>query len=318
MNAKIALAAATALVCSGLLGACGPHNTLAIRGGGADGDDRVKALEQKLAESDARLAELQQKVDTLEASPAQAGKPGVPRGSALGTGFSRPAGTAAASEAGTAAPAARAPAGPPPLGPKPSPNPKPLPEPRPRHGRVGPAEPVTPEAAMAADRTVSPAPQAPPAPVAASPSPAAGPAVTAPVPASVSAGVAAAAPAEKAEYNQALQLAINGRTAEAKAAFDAFMAAHPQSPLTPDALYWVGEGAYQGGDYRSAINDFDRVAKGWPGHAKAADAVYKMALAQEKAGDTAGARATLERYLKDYPNAELAGAVRQKLQALPK
>ena len=85
----------------------------------------------------------------------------------------------------------------------------------------------------------------------------------------------------------------------------------------PNALYWVGEGAYQSGDYQGAVADFDKVAKSWPGHHKAGDALYKMAMAQEKAGDVAAARATLERFLKDYPNAELAGAARQKLQALP-
>lgn len=60
------------------------------------------------------------------------------------------------------------------------------------------------------------------------------------------------------------------------------------------------------------------MAKGWPGHHKAADSLYKMALAQEKLGDAAAARASLERYLKDYPNAELAQAARQKLQTLAK
>jgi tol-pal system protein YbgF len=127
-----------------------------------------------------------------------------------------------------------------------------------------------------------------------------------------------ASPAEKAAYNKALQLAINGHQAEAKAAFDQFLAAHPRSPLTPNAMYWLGEGAYQSGEYQAAIAEFQKVAKGWPGHHKAADSLYKIAQVQEKSGDLKAARATLERYLKDYPNAELAGAVRQKLQALPK
>ena len=40
-------------------------------------------------------------------------------------------------------------------------------------------------------------------------------------------------------------------------------------------------------------------------------------MAQEKSGNIPAARTTLERFLKEYPNAELAGAARQKLQALP-
>jgi len=218
-----------------------------------------------------------------------------------------------------------------------------------RGSRVGPAAnaaPATPEAAIAADRGETPAlvppvaetpPQAPvaasgpaattpPAPAAAAPPASAQPVapssleVSTPEPKTSSLApdnAETASPTEKAEYNRALQIAINGRTAEAKAAFDQFMAAHPKSPLTPNALYWVGESSYAGGDYQKAISEFERVARGWPGHHKAADSLYKVAMAQEKLGDVAAARATLERYLKDYPNAEMAGVARQKLQALP-
>lgn len=138
-------------------------------------------------------------------------------------------------------------------------------------------------------------------------------------PASPVAGSAETAPAgEKAEYNRALQLAINGKPAAAKAAFEQFLTAHPQSPLTPNALYWVGEGAYSRGDFQAASQDFEKVIAGWPRHHKAADSLYKLAMSQEKAGNTAAARASFERYLKEYPNAELAGLARQKLQFLPK
>jgi len=177
-------------------------------------------------------------------------------------------------------------------------------------------------------------PPAPPATPPASPepaaqaAPAATPAATAPEPAPKPAPTGGAggpggyaetaSPAEKEAYNRALQLAINGNAKAAKTAFEQFLDANPNSPLAPNALYWVGEGAFAAGDYKTAIGDFEKVAKGWPGHGKAADALYKLAMAQEKAGDTAAARASYERYLKDYPKAELAGLVRQKLQSLPK
>lgn len=190
-----------------------------------------------------------------------------------------------------------------------SPAPTAAPEPQPAKAETSakaappasaPADPTAPPASALAD---APAGPKEPAPKGSGPAP--GYAET-------------ASPAQKAEYNRALQLAINGRTAEAKTAFDQFLANHPSSPLTPNALYWVGEGAFAQGDYMTAIADFEKVAKGWPGHHKAADSLYKMAMAQEKAGNMAAARASLERYLKDYPNAELAAVARQKLQALPK
>jgi tol-pal system protein YbgF len=194
-------------------------------------------------------------------------------------------------------------------------------------GRVAPA---TPEAAIAADRAATPpAPSAPPATAAPASSETAAPPAPAETPSAAAKADAAkggrpgssaeaASPAEKEEYNLALQQAINGNAKAAKAAFESFAAAHPTSPLAPSALYWVGESAYAAGDYKTATTDFEKVAKGWPGHGKAADALYKMAMAQEKAGDMPAARATLERYLKDYPDAELASVVRQKLQTLPK
>ncbi|EFL50229.1 tol-pal system protein YbgF [Solidesulfovibrio fructosivorans JJ]] len=184
------------------------------------------------------------------------------------------------------------------------------------------AGPAATPAAPPATATAAPAPTEPAAPPV-SPVPAATPEPSPkPVPAGGGSGpggyAETASPAEKAAYNRALQLAINGNAGAAKAAFEQFLAANPKSPLAPNALYWVGEGAFSSGDYKTAIGDFEKVAKGWPGHSKAADALYKMAMAQEKTGDTAEARASYERYLKDYPNAELAGLVRQKLQTLPK
>ncbi|MGE4536017.1 MAG: tol-pal system protein YbgF [Desulfovibrio sp.] len=179
-----------------------------------------------------------------------------------------------------------------------------------------PAPPATPPA--------SPEPAAPAAPGATPATPAAMAPESSPKPAPTGGGsgpggyAETASPAEKDAYNRALQLAINGNGKAAKAAFEQFLAANPNSPLAPNALYWVGEGAFAAGDYKTAIGDFEKVAKGWPGHGKAADALYKLAMAQEKAGDTTAARASYERYLKDYPKAELAGLVRQKLQSLPK
>jgi tol-pal system protein YbgF len=331
----------------------------------------LQEMEKRQAETEARAAALDKQVIELSAALRAQGvkmpDAAVPRGSALGMGFADPAAAAA-----SAAPSGSKPGGPavpppvaapasapassrpsPPLADTgqgiPMPPMQKLPpakaqpatrasDSKSRHGlgRVGPAEPpVTPEAAIAADKaattTPSPAatektpPQTSPPPQAATTAPglpdAPAPQTPPPPPPADGKHPAGAAetalPTEKTEYNKALQLAINGNVGAAKAAFEQFLTDHPQSTLAPNALYWVGEGAYAAGDYKTAITDFEKVAKGWPGHGKAADALYKLAMAQEKSGDTAAARASYARYLKDYPNAELAGLVRQKLQALP-
>jgi len=379
MNEKKVLAAATALVLSGLLGACGPNNTLAVHNNSGSTDFRLKALESSLQKTqeelkalagkqhqdDARQAEIQKKLSEIAAAlqiPQQqrGGKKATPQASALGVGFARPGAasadalvdpgqpTPAGSPDKAAEPGAQAPVAPPadsqvPGTPSPTPPGASAPatvgaaptgalaaagstaaaspsQPTPAPAVVPPKEPVPPasiegrsrkgsrvgppDAESSAERTEAASSPTSKAPL--------GKAVS-PVPGSVE----NAPTAEKNEYNRALQMAINGRTVEAKAAFDQFLTAHPQSSLAPNALYWVGEGAFAAGDYKTAISDFEKVAKDWPGHAKAADSLYKMAVAQEKAGDMAGARASLERYLSGYPNADLAGVVRQKLQSLP-
>lgn len=392
MSGKRILTAILVVALPGLLGACGPGNTLVGRHSpGANGDSRLKSVETGLhqlqeqvkaikhhqTENDAHIAALQKRLGLPVVQKTTPG-PAVPQGSALGTGFTHP-------EAESPAPAATSPSPPtvaqaqpaPQLSasfptpiPQPAATPKPTetataPSPLPRPARhtpavggkgawVGPptaakhrtgssagsSAPATPEAAIAADRSAgvtktaqpapvgvtTPSPTAPtptpptaqptPAATAPQPTPTAPPTATPTQPALIPGNPERASAAGKVAYNQALQLAINGHRAEAKAAFDQFMAAHPKSPLVPNALYWIGEGAYQSGEYKAALADFEKVAKGWPGHHKAADSLYKIAMTQEKSGNIAAARVALERYLKDYPNAELAGAARQKLQTL--
>lgn len=118
--------------------------------------------------------------------------------------------------------------------------------------------------------------------------------------------------AEKNGYKEALWLAMNGQTAQSKAAFNAFLTNYPASPLTPNALYWIGECDYNQKNYAQSILSFQTVVDRYPGHQKAADSLFKIGMAQEQLGDRAGAAASFQALAARYPESELAGAARSR------
>lgn len=119
---------------------------------------------------------------------------------------------------------------------------------------------------------------------------------------------------ETREYEAALNLFRANKLKEAAAAFEAFAKAHPDSTLTPNAYYWLGNAHYALRDCKKGI-DAQRVVVGkWPTHAKAADALLNVATCQQELGDSKSARATLEALLAKYPESSAAGAARQRLK----
>src|SRR5581483_5312950 len=54
------------------------------------------------------------------------------------------------------------------------------------------------------------------------------------------------------QYSDAMNLLAKARYDEARAAFRAFADAHPDDPLAPQAVYWIGDIAYVQKDYPTA------------------------------------------------------------------
>jgi tol-pal system protein YbgF len=172
--------------------------------------------------------------------------------------------------------------------------------------QAAPAVPAQATPVATAVQGPEPVPGRAPTPLAPTPSPAPGPVSGKP-----SAG-------EEADYNKALKLALNGKPREAKAAFSDFLARHPQSALSPNVRYWIGESDYIQGNMSQAAQSFSEVSTRYAGHHKAADSLYKLGMVQEKLGDTAAARTAYETLVRDYPSSELTGNAKRKLEQLPR
>lgn len=120
--------------------------------------------------------------------------------------------------------------------------------------------------------------------------------------------------AEAREYEAALNFFKANKIKEAATAFDAFVKAHPESSLAPNAQYWLGNANYALRDCKKAIDDHKLVVSKWPQHAKAPDALINIATCQQELGDAKGAKASLETVLIKYPDSSAAATAKQRLK----
>lgn len=115
-------------------------------------------------------------------------------------------------------------------------------------------------------------------------------------------------------YEKAITALKAGKAKEATGAFDAFIAAYPQSKLLGSAHYWNGYARSQVKDYRGAAAMFGKFADGWPDDARAADALESQADNLLAARDASGAKAVLQRLAERYPASEAGKRARAQLK----
>jgi tol-pal system protein YbgF len=98
--------------------------------------------------------------------------------------------------------------------------------------------------------------------------------------------------------------------------FRAFLADFPQSQLSDNAQYWIGEAHYAQGQFNQAIEEFRKVIDEHPGQDKVAAAYYKIALCFINLRDTVTARRYLTYVLEHYPSTNEARLAEEKLAAM--
>lgn len=134
-------------------------------------------------------------------------------------------------------------------------------------------------------------------------------------PATVPGKKAASDPAAEArEYEVALNFFKANKIKEAAGAFEAFVKEQPDSTLTPNAQYWLGNAHYSLRDCKKSIDAYRAVVNKWPQHPKAPDAMINMATCQQELGDAKGAKSTLESVLVKYPESPAATTAKQRLK----
>ncbi len=107
----------------------------------------------------------------------------------------------------------------------------------------------------------------------------------------------------RAQFNSALDLLAKARYDDARAAFRSFADANPDDPLTPQAVYWVGDIAFVQKDYPNAAHAFAEQIKKYPTNSRGPDSMLKLGQSLIAMGQTKEGCMTLGALPSRYPNA---------------
>jgi tol-pal system protein YbgF len=125
-----------------------------------------------------------------------------------------------------------------------------------------------------------------------------------------------AEPAEKRDFDAALEMLRASDFDGAGKAFAAFVRRYPASGYLPSALYWQGNAQYATRDYKNSIASHQRLISQYPANLRTPEAMLAMANSQIELKDTRTARRTLEQLIKLHPESEAAAAGRDRLSRL--
>ncbi|WP_267224883.1 tol-pal system protein YbgF [Dyella silvae] len=174
-------------------------------------------------------------------------------------------------------------------------------------------------AANAGNASAGNAPNTAPA---ANPAPAAAPAPAAEAGkgAKPAAGKGAAAPANaagaQAAYDEAFKSLRGGDYVQASRGFRGFIQQYPDSPLLPNAYYWLGESYYVTMNYPVALQTFQILLSQFPQSEKAPDAMLKLGYSQIELKQVDAGKATLKTVSTKYPGSKAASLAQERLRRL--
>jgi tol-pal system protein YbgF len=120
-------------------------------------------------------------------------------------------------------------------------------------------------------------------------------------------------PEARMVYESAYLNYVKGNYDESIDGFKSYMKIAPESALSDNALYWIGECYYAKGKRQDAVNTFNELINGYPKSNKKSTALYKIGIIYEEAKELKIARMYFERVIKEYPNSPEAGLAENRL-----
>jgi tol-pal system protein YbgF len=118
------------------------------------------------------------------------------------------------------------------------------------------------------------------------------------------------------EYRMALALVEQKNCDEAVPRLRSYLRKHPDTGLSDNAQYWIGECYYAQRDFNNAILAFYDVTRRYPKGDKVCAAMLKQGFAFAELGDAADARIVLERLIQTHPDCDEVSRARAKLSGL--
>ena len=117
-------------------------------------------------------------------------------------------------------------------------------------------------------------------------------------------------------YTSALRDFNSGKYDLARQQFLDYIKFYPDTDLTSNAQFYLGEILYRQGNFRAAIDEYDKVLTNYPKSFKLAAARLKKGMALLELGQKTSAMRELREVIRRHPNSEEARAARAKLREL--
>jgi tol-pal system protein YbgF len=115
-------------------------------------------------------------------------------------------------------------------------------------------------------------------------------------------------------YESAYRNYVKGNYQEAIRGFESYLEIAPESPLSDNALYWIGESYAAMGKSQNAVASLQALITRFPDSNKKPTALYKIAVIYEETGDIKTAKNYYNRIIQEFPNSAEAALARDKLK----
>ena len=117
-------------------------------------------------------------------------------------------------------------------------------------------------------------------------------------------------------YKDAYETFHKGDLEGARRKFEAFLKQYPNTELSDNAQFWIGETYYLKKDFERAILEYEKAIVKYPEGDKIPAALFKQALAFFELGDKTNARNLLKRVIEKYPHSDQAEMAKKKLETI--
>ncbi len=117
-------------------------------------------------------------------------------------------------------------------------------------------------------------------------------------------------------YRDAYETFHKGNLEGARGKFEAFLKQYPNTDLSDNAQFWIGETYYLRKDYEKAIIEYEKAIVKYPEGDKIPAAIFKQALSFLELNDKTNATSLLKRVIEKYPRSDQAEMARRKLESI--
>jgi tol-pal system protein YbgF len=117
-------------------------------------------------------------------------------------------------------------------------------------------------------------------------------------------------------YTSALRDFNSGKYDLARQQFTDYIRYYPDTDLTSNAQFYLGEILYRQNNFRGAIDEYDKVLTNYPKSFKLAAARLKKGMALLELGQRTSGMRELREVVRRHPNTEEARSARAKLREL--